>query len=148
MKTKAAKRLRAGRNRNPGERYSGAKGRVKPNNWANMSTVLIARCRLRGLRITDDNLRAMRDPLEGHVLGRLRNDGVITESLADAGTRYLEFYLEFAYCAGMPRMNPPASSYGLGVGGSDFISDDRAFGYTGGCVLMNTIGPNRRRKKK
>ena len=123
-----AKHRRAGRNRKTGQR--GAKGRLKAapeRGFANMNVVLAKRCANRGLDPKDDeSLRKMRDAREGYVLGRLLNDGAISEGMHDAGLRFQVVYDRWAKAAGMPRITPPAGSYGLTIAGRDTSPDDTA----------------------
>ncbi len=127
-----------GRKRKQGKRD--AKGRLKAmpaeeRGWANMNTVLIKRCANRGLRSVDkhgqpiyENLKRMRDAREGYVLGRLLNDEAISEGMHDAGLRLQVVYDRWAKTAGMPRITPPAGSYGLTIAGRDNVPDDTAKG--------------------
>ncbi len=91
-----------------------------------MNVVLLARCKRRGLRPTDDNLKLMRDQREGFVLGRMFTDKTITESQFNAGQRFEELYHMWAKSAGIPRVTAKASSYGLIVPGRGGGSDDAA----------------------
>ena len=127
VQTRSVKRRRASRKRAPGERYSNGHLKSAPERgWAHMSVVLDARCRHRGWRVTDDALRKARDPLEGHVLGRLLNDKAITEAQHDAGRRFEVVYCAWAKSAGMPRITAPAGSYGQSIPGRDEVPDDVA----------------------
>ncbi len=91
-----------------------------------MNVVLLARCKRRGLRPTEDNLKLMRDQREGFVLGRMYADKRINETQFNAGQRFEEFYSNWAKSAGMPRVTAKASSYGLAVPGRDVSGDDAA----------------------
>ena len=123
---------RRGRKRKQGQRD--LKGRLKAapeRGWANMNTVLVKRCSNRGIKPTDDNLRKMRDAREGYVLGRLLNDEAISEGMHDAGLRFQVVYDRWAKTARLPRITPPAGSYGLTIAGWDTAPDDTAKGAQG-----------------
>ncbi len=127
VQTRAVKRRRAGRKRQAGARYGGGKLKTAPERgWAHMNTVLVARCLHNGLRLTDDNLRAMRDPLNGSELGRLYLHKHISEAQYNGAQKYHAAYLGWAKAAGMPRITPKASSYGLTVAGRSEVSDEVA----------------------
>ncbi len=127
VQTRSVKKRRAGRSRKGGERYKNGQICKAPERvWANMHPVLEARCRKRGLRPSDDNLRAMRDPLEGYALGKLKNDGAITEAQHDAGQKYWVAYYNWAKSADMPRITAKAGSYGLTSPGRSEVPDEYA----------------------
>ena len=127
MKTKSAKRSRGGRSRKLGGRFSCGKLRAAPERgWAVMQPALEARCKRRKLRPTPENLRNMRDPLEGYSLGRLKNDGAITEAQHGAGQKYWASYYNWARTADMPRITAKAGSYGLTSPGRSEAPDEVA----------------------
>ena len=127
MKRKSSKRRRGGRNRKLGPRYQdGQLCKAAERGWANMQPVLEARCKARGLRPSEDSLRAMRDPLEGYSLGKMKNDGTITESQHDAGQKYWHAYYNWARTSGMPRITAKAGSYGLTSPGRSEAPDEVA----------------------
>ncbi len=129
VQTRSVKRRRAGRNREAGARFPCGKkdlGTAPERGWANMHPVLEARCRKRGIRPSDDNLRKMRDPLEGYSLGKLKNDGAITDEQHSAGQKYWVAYYNWAKSADMPRITAKAGSYGLTSPGRSESPDEYA----------------------
>lgn len=120
---------RRGRKRKLGQREKN--GRLKreappERGWENMRVVLSKRCANRGLRPNVENLRKMRDAREGYVLGRILNDGMISEADHNAGLKFQALHVEWAAANGIPRINAPASSYGLRIAGKSDSSDQRA----------------------
>ena len=129
MKTRSAKRRRAGRKRMDKPRHKCGQlkaGAPKERGWANMAPVLTARCIKRGRRLTEQNLQAMRDHREGSVLGRLVNDGLITSRQYDAGQKYHAAYLGWTGTNDIPRITAPAGSYGQTVAGRSDVPDEAA----------------------
>ncbi len=129
VQTRSVKKRRAGRKSEAGARFPCGKKDLRgapERGWVNMQPVLEARCRKRGLRPSDDNLRKMRDPLEGYSLGKLKNDGAITEAQHDAGQKYWIAYYNWARSADMPRITAKAGSYGLTSPGRSEVPDEVA----------------------
>ncbi len=133
VQTRSVKKRRAGRKRMGGQRLKCGHLRSTPSiaaqgerGWANMVPVLAARCAKRGLRITEQNLQAMRDHREGSVLGRLLNDKLITARMYDAGQKYHAAYLGWTGANGIPRITAPAGSYGQAVPGRSEVPDEAA----------------------
>ena len=127
MKKKSGKRRRAGRNRKGGQRYTNGKLMYPPErNDVNTGTVFQARCRQFDINSRKTDRKDVLNPLRGHVLGRLFLAEIISDAQHNAGRKYEADYRNWARTAGMPRITPPAGSYGQSVPGRDDVPDDVA----------------------
>lgn len=127
MKRKSAKRRRAGRKRKFGQRHTNGSLKSPPErNEVNTSTVFETRCRHLDIKPKKADRREILDPLRGYVLGKLFLTDIVSEAQHNAGWHYEITYRNWARTAGMPRMTPPAGSYGQSVPGRDDVPDDEA----------------------
>jgi len=127
MKTKSAKLRRRGRKRKAGQRYRCGRLSITPDrNDGNTNTVFETRCRQDEINPKKADRKEILDPLRGHVLGRLLLSEMISEAQNDAGQKYEKTYHNWARTNDIPRITPPAGSYGQSVPGRDDVPDDEA----------------------